>query len=248
MFLITGITGHVGGAAATQLLNAGRAVRALVREPAKAAAWAARGVDVRAGDFNDRASLAAALVGVEGAFLMMPPQFPASAEFAEARAIAAGYRAALDQTRVARVVVLSSFGSEKGERLGPITATHILETTLRGTASPLAFIRAGAFLENLAYSFDAAASGRFMTQVTRAIPMVATADIGALVARLLIGDSWRGERVLELGTAYTPDEIAQALASVVGKPYPHMRSRAASGARRSWAAACHRSRRDYSTR
>jgi uncharacterized protein YbjT (DUF2867 family) len=48
--------------------------------------------------------------------------------------------------------------------------------------------------------------------------MVATADIGALVARLLTGDPWRGERVLEIGTAYTPDEIAAALASVVGKP------------------------------
>jgi uncharacterized protein YbjT (DUF2867 family) len=222
MFLITGITGHVGGAAATQLLTAGRAVRALVREPARAAAWAARGVDVRVGDFNDRASLAAAFVGVEGAFLMMPPQLPSSREFVEARAIAANYRAVLEQTPVPRVVALSSFGSEQPERLGPITSTHILEATLRGTRSPLAFIRAGAFLENLERSVAAAASGRFMTHVTRAIPMVATADIGALVARLLTDDAWRGERVVELGTAYTPDDIAQALTSVAGKPVsPH---------------------------
>ena len=218
MFLVSGITGHVGGAAATQLLRAGRAVRALVREPAKAAAWAAQGVDVRAGDFNDRASLVAALAGVEGAFVMMPPTFPTSREFKEARAIAGNLRAALDQTPVPRVVVLSSFGSEKPDRLGPIMATHILEATLRGTSSPLAFVRGGSFMEGHAFHVAAAASGRYAAHVTRALPMVATADIGALVARLLTGDPWRGERVLEFGTAYTPDDIAAALASVVGKP------------------------------
>lgn len=218
MFLVTGITGHVGGAAATQLLNAGRAVRALVRDPAKAAAWAAKGVEVRAGDFNDRASLASALSGVEGAYIMMPPQFPTSREFTEGRAIAASYRAALDQVPVPRVVALSSWGSEKPDRLGPITSTHILETTLRGVSSPLAFIRAGSFLENLAHTVAAAASGHFTTAVRVAIPLVATADIGALVARLLVGDAWRGERVLELGTAYSPDEIAGALAKIMGRP------------------------------
>ena len=36
MFLITGITGKVGGAAARHLLNKGKQVRALVRDPAKA--------------------------------------------------------------------------------------------------------------------------------------------------------------------------------------------------------------------
>ena len=218
MFLITGITGQVGGAAATQLLNAGHSLRALVRDPAKAAAWAARGVDVRAGDLNDSASLSAALRGVEGVFVMMPPQFPSSREFAEARGIAASYRTALDQVPVSRVVVLSSWGSEKPDRLGPITATHLLETALRGVSSPLAFIRAGSFLENIAYAVAAAASGHFTTALTRAVPMVASADIGALAARLLVGPAWRGQRVLELGTAYSADEIAIALTNVVGRP------------------------------
>lgn len=37
MFLITGVTGHVGGAAASHLLAQGKQVRALVRDQAKAA-------------------------------------------------------------------------------------------------------------------------------------------------------------------------------------------------------------------
>ena len=73
MFFVAGITGQVGGATARRLLKGGHAVRALARDPQKAAAWAQQGVDVRQGDFNDAAAVAAALEGVEGAFLMLPP-------------------------------------------------------------------------------------------------------------------------------------------------------------------------------
>lgn len=45
MYLVTGITGNVGGAAARHLLEMGMEVRALVRDEAKAADWAAAGVD-----------------------------------------------------------------------------------------------------------------------------------------------------------------------------------------------------------
>ncbi len=66
MFLMTGITGHIGGAVARQLLSAGRQVRALVGEPDRAGGWARQGVELHQGDFND-AALTSALKGVEGA-------------------------------------------------------------------------------------------------------------------------------------------------------------------------------------
>ena len=44
MFLVMGITGNVGGAAAEYLLAHGKKVRALVRNREKAANWANRGV------------------------------------------------------------------------------------------------------------------------------------------------------------------------------------------------------------
>jgi uncharacterized protein YbjT (DUF2867 family) len=66
MFLVTGITGHVGGAAARKLLEAGKQVRALVRDTEKASAWAGRGVELVKGEWNDSSSVAAALKGVEG--------------------------------------------------------------------------------------------------------------------------------------------------------------------------------------
>ena len=92
---MAGITGHVGGAAARHLLEEGHAVRTLARDPQKAAAWAQQGVDVRQGDFNDPASVAAALEGVAGAFLMIPPILAPSPGYPEAKAVIASFQEAL---------------------------------------------------------------------------------------------------------------------------------------------------------
>ena len=46
MFLVTGITGKVGGATAKHLLARGKQVRALVRNRKKASSWANQGVEL----------------------------------------------------------------------------------------------------------------------------------------------------------------------------------------------------------
>ena len=57
MFLVTGITGKVGGATAKHLLAHGKEVRALVRNREKAANWVNQGVELVDGDWNDLRSL-----------------------------------------------------------------------------------------------------------------------------------------------------------------------------------------------
>ena len=76
MFLVMGITGNVGGATARHLLKQGKQVRALVRNREKAANWAGQGVELVVGDWNDATAIAAALKGVEGAFVMLPAVWP----------------------------------------------------------------------------------------------------------------------------------------------------------------------------
>jgi len=63
--LVTGATGFTGGHLARALAGGGRDVRALVRDPARAADLAAAGVTLVPGDVTDAAALSRAVEGVE---------------------------------------------------------------------------------------------------------------------------------------------------------------------------------------
>jgi len=70
--LVTGATGQQGGAVARALASRGHHVKALTRRPDSDAArrLAAAGVEVIAGDLDDKASIVQAAKGVETMFLM----------------------------------------------------------------------------------------------------------------------------------------------------------------------------------
>ncbi len=221
LFFIAGITGRVGGAAARRLLAQGHKLRTIARDPAKAAEWAKQGVDVQRGDWTDSATLAAALAGVDGAYVMMPPILAPSPDYAEARAVVASLKEALAQSTPTRLVALSSFGSEQSSGLGLITSTYLMEQGLAGLDVPVAFIRAGGFLDNYVPSLQsAAATGAFfcfMQPTDRPFFSVATPDIGAEVATLLTGPAWSGTRIIELGSLISADELAAGMSRALGR-------------------------------
>ncbi len=86
---------------------------------------------------------------------------------------------------------------------------------------PVAFVRAGSFFENYAGSLaGAAATGVFYTfygPADRAVPMIATEDIGKEVAALLTSE-WTGKRLIELGSPLSGQDVANAMAAALGKP------------------------------
>ena len=219
MFLITGITGKVGGAAARHHLNKGKQVRARVRDPAKAAAWAAKGGELVEGDWADPVAMAQALNGVVGAYLMMPPIQTPSRDFREAKAIIASYTQALATSAPPKLVALSSMGSEKSSGLGLITATHLLEQALGKEPFPVALVRAGSFFENYLFGLQAAQGGTlpiFYAPTDRKLPMIATEDIGAEIASLLTTE-WAGKRIIELGSMVSADDLAAGLGQALGR-------------------------------
>ena len=222
MFFVSGITGQVGGAAVRRLLEAGKTVRSLSRNPGKAGEWSRRGVEVRGGDFREADDIGSALEGVEGAFLMLPPFNDPEPGFPEAKAMIASFREALRRSPPPRLVLLSSIGSQQDHGLGMITATQMLESGLADLPIPTAFVRPGSFLENYTHGLDTAAESgvfhSFWAPTDRGFPMVATADIGAEVARLLI-EGWDGLRkIVELGSRTSPDDLADAMTEVLGRP------------------------------
>src|ERR1700735_4730172 len=198
MYLVMGITGKVGGATARHLLKEGKEVRALVRNPEKAAKWADQGVELVVGDWNDATAITAALQGVEGAFVMLPALWAPSPDYREAKGVIANYIEALTKVAPPRVVALSSMGANRTSGIGMITALSLLEQGFHNLASPIAFVRAGGFFENFLYGLQVAQSGTlpvYYNPTSRKSTMVATNDIGAEVANLLTGPAWSGQRV-----------------------------------------------------
>ena len=218
MFLVTGITGKVGGATARHLLAQGKKVRALVRDRVKAANWADKGVELVDGDWNDAAAIARALENVDGAFVMLPAVWAPSPVFKEAKGVIANYIEALTKAPPPRVVALSSMGANRTSGLGMITALSLLEQGFRDLSSPIAFVRAGGFFENFLYGLQVAQSGTppvYYTPTNRKSTMVATDDIGAEVTTLLSGPAWLGHRVIELGSMVSADDVAAQLGDVM---------------------------------
>jgi uncharacterized protein YbjT (DUF2867 family) len=218
MFLVTGITGKVGGATARHLLARGKKVRALVRDLAKAASWAGQGVELISGDWNDAVAIERALKGVDGAFVMLPPAWAPSPDFREARGVIANYLEALTKAPVPRVVVLSSMGANRTGGMGLIKALSLLEQGFRDLTSPVAYARAGGFFENFLYGLHVAQGGVlpvFYDPTNRKSTMVATDDIGAEVAAILSGPAWAGHRIIQLGSMVSADEVAAQLGEVM---------------------------------
>lgn len=67
-YFLTGATGFIGGRVARQMIEAGHAVVAVARDPARAQHLAAMGVEVRQGDVTDKASMRAPMAGADGVF------------------------------------------------------------------------------------------------------------------------------------------------------------------------------------
>ena len=154
MFTVMGITGNVGGAVAENLLAAGKTVRGVVRNPEKAKAWAERGVELVQSAYDDAAGLAKAFAGAEGVFAMIPPDFAPAPGLPDQKRTIAAIREALEQAKPGKAVFLSSIGSEQPSGLGLITSTHLLEQATRRLPIPVAYLRAGSFMENWLGALD----------------------------------------------------------------------------------------------
>jgi uncharacterized protein YbjT (DUF2867 family) len=129
--------------------------------------------------------------------------------------------AAVEAAGVPHVVLLSSVGAQQSEGTGPVLGLHDAETVFSLARAAVTFLRAAYFMENWGRSLYAVEQGVLPTfiVVDKAIPLVATRDIGTAAARLL-SEGGSGKRVIELAgpREYTPRDVAAAVGRIVGKP------------------------------
>jgi len=222
MYAVTGITGQVGGVVACGLLDAGLSVRAVTRDAAKGASWKERGCEIALADMVDIKALTAAFSGVDGVFVLIPPNFDPKPGFPEVRAIIAALTTAILAAKPPKIVCLSTIGAQV-KQPNLLNQLGLVEQALGALPTPICFLRAAWFMENsmwdVAPARDAGVVPSFLQPLDKPVPMVATADIGHLAATLL-RETWTDCRTVELEgpRRITPNEIAATFAKILGRP------------------------------
>lgn len=222
MLAIIGATGKTGRAALGALRAAGHAVRAVARDPDKARALGEAGADVGVAKLDDARALERALEGVTALYAVLPEDPLAPAFHAPRVRMADALAAAVRARGVEHVVFLSALPAALSEGNGPAKDLHYAEQALRQTGTRVTTLRASYFQDNvLGLVAPARAEGIypcFLPSADVAFPTVAARDVGALAARALASPPPASEVVDVLGPAYSTRQLADGLASALGRP------------------------------
>lgn len=208
MYVLLGSNGNITSKAARKLREAGRKLRVLGRKD---------------GDIADTGFLAQAFRGATAVYTMIPPDYAAADMHARQDQLGESIARAVAASGVKRVVNLSSVGAHLAAGTGPIVGLHRQEQRLNALPGiDVLHVRPGYFFENHLFAIGTIqALGVYadMTAPEVALPMSATEDIAAVVARELAGSA-PGKRVLHLRAPklYTMRECASILGAAVGRP------------------------------
>ena len=189
-YAVIGATGQQGGAVVDALLDAGEPVRAIVRDvnSAKSDSLRSRGATVVGADQDDTVSVADALRGIRGLFLMTSySESDGGTEGESRRGLTVAEAAA--RADVPLVVYSSVGGAERDSGIPHFESKRRVEEALSGLV-PSLFVRPTFFMENLSRSFAADDSPEFVLRLP--IPgdlpmqMVSVVDIGRVSAAVLM--------------------------------------------------------------
>jgi uncharacterized protein YbjT (DUF2867 family) len=215
--LVTGATGNVGGDLVRRLVDhRGIAVRALVRDPEKAAALVAPGASLARARFEDMRAVRAAVTGVDTVVLITPGDDPHAADQAST------VLAAAKESGVRKIVRLSVFkaalnGPTDVTRLHGRTDGEILRSGLTYT-----ILRPPFFMQNLLFL----AARTIATQGTLCfgagngkLGMIDRRDVVECAERCVLSDGYDDEVLTLTGPESIGfGELADRLTAILRRP------------------------------
>ena len=214
---ITGASGHLGSGILRYCLDrvaAGELV-AVTRQPAKMAAVAARGVEVREGDF-DKPGLEQAFRGIDRLLIipgsdLMPDVRPRQHRAAVAAAVAAGVR---------HILYVSSVGARPGPPDGILETHWATEQAVIQSGVPWTLIRMNIYADFLANHVKSALStGVYAAPAGAPYAYVVRDDLAAAAAAVLTTSGHEGVTYHATGpVSVTHAEVAAAVSRAAGKP------------------------------
>ena len=211
--LVTGATGNTGGALLQLLKERDVPVRALVRNERDAARLGIPSSSVAVGDFDSADSIAAALEGVDSAYLVTPSSSNAEAQqirFAELAAAA----------KVRHVVKLSQLAADEASPVRFLRYHAAVERRIRDLGIGYTFLRPNLYFQGfLAFRGTIASTGKIFAPIGEAlVSAVDVRDIAAVAALALTEPGHIGKTYTITGpAAITHSEMARAIGKAIGR-------------------------------
>ena len=218
--LVTGASGQLGRLVLDSLLAAGKAPASIIattRDTAKLADYAAKGVIVRAADFDDPASLDAAFAGAAKVLIISTDVLdqPGKRLAQHKAAVAAAKKAG------AKHILYTSM-PQPDDSLVTFAPDHLgTEEAIKATGIPYTILRDGWYAENLFTSLPhALETGSWYTSTGEGkIAHITRADTAAAIAGAALKAGSESKTYTLTGTkSRTAEEIAAVVSAATGKP------------------------------
>lgn len=223
MIVITAPTGNIGHQVLDHVLTGDQPVRVIVRDPAKLPADVRDRVEVIQGSHGDPRVVTRAFDGADALFWLLPPD-PHAASVDEA--FVGFTRPAAEAMRgqgVRRVVDVSALGRDTAYAgtAGYVTASLAMDDLIAGTGVAFRALTMPAFMDNLLRQVRVIKEqGMFFDAISPdlKLPTVATRDIAAVAARLLLDTTWTGQQEVPLlgPEDLSNNDMAAVISEVLG--------------------------------
>lgn len=225
MIVITGPTGNIGHQVLDHVLADGQPVRVIVRDPAKLPADVRDQVEVIQGSHGDPQVVTRAFDGADALFWLLPGNRHAASPEAAYVGFTRPAAEAMRRQGVKRVVDVSALGrnTKYADQAGYVTASLAMDDLIAGTGVAFRALTMPSFMDNrLRQTRVIKEQGMFFDTVSPdlKLPTVATRDIAAVAARLLVDTTWTGQQEIPvLGPEdLSNNDMAAVISEVLGTP------------------------------
>jgi uncharacterized protein YbjT (DUF2867 family) len=154
LILLTGATGYVGGALLKALHEGGYSVRCLVRRPEALKAEGLAGVEVKAGDVLNSASVNEAMAGVNTAYYLVHSMGSTQSFEDQDRMAAQNFANAAREAGVERIIYLGGLGQSTNQLSAHLRSRQEVGEILRSTGVPVVEFRASVVIGSGSLSFE----------------------------------------------------------------------------------------------
>lgn len=224
MFVVLGSTGHVGFSTVQRLRQNGHYVRAIIRNPEKAASLQNIGCEVAIADMQDVNGVIEAINGAEAVQVIVPFRPQVYDPVASMRQCMHRLIDALRTARPKRILAISDYGAHINHDIGMPSIFRDFEALLTSLDGEKLILRSAEHMHNWSRNIPAALASGIMPTLQVPIemkqPAIAARDLGCLAADVLSRpDNQAGVQVIHVEgpDRYSASDVAAAISQLSGR-------------------------------